>query len=137
MSRWFSGAARSTDESLQAGSAWVEGDLWRNAGTGRQTGAPGVSQPRAGDFDFSQTEIVRSIRTPRHTGVKQVRPVASVSAKRRGDRVAGIGRFMQVNRTIEGGRGSDYRVVQSPRHVSADYDLWKGPTSVVTFFLGG
>ena len=128
---------RSTEESLQGGQAWVEGELWREER--QQPTATPVVTPRQApmDFDFSKTEIVRPMRTPRHSGAKKTPVVQQAAAKRRGDRTAGIGRFMQVNRTIDIGRGNDYRVVQSPRQVSADYDLWKGPTGIVTFFLGG
>lgn len=137
MSRWFGASARSTEESLQGGRSWVDGELWREDRADADGASSVASRQPAMDFDFSKTEIVRTVRTPRHSGVKKPQAVEQVSLKRRGDRTAGIGRFMQVNRTIDIGRGNDYRVVQSPRQVSADYDLWKGPSGIVTFFLGG
>lgn len=138
MSRWFTTAApRNTDEAIPGRRAWVEqGELWQREQSSAPEGASTGRRPASLDFDFSKTEIVRLAR-PKHSGAKSLRIEERAVENRRGSRTANIGRFMQVNRTLQAGRGNDYEVVRSPRHVSADYDLWKGPSGVVTFFLGG
>jgi hypothetical protein len=127
------------EENLDAGTfparrsrVWVEqGDLW---GETRQAPAPEAKAKAAPRFDFSETEIVRPPPAATH-----VRSGGTVHAgHRHGTGAEKIARFLEVNQTVKGGRDSfAYRVVQSIRGASADYDLWKGPTSHVTFLLGG
>lgn len=94
------------------------------------------------DFDFNSTEIVRA---PRATTVLSKKTqhgmtvTVGTTLPRTADvRSAPISRFFSVNHTVQGLRGSTYEVrrAASRQMVSADYDLWKGPTRQVTFLLG-
>lgn len=120
--------------------AWIEqGDLWRDQASAKPeaTATAEGGQPSLPTFDFSASEIVRP-RPTHATVVARTRPGSVAYAeRRRGLHADNIARFLEVNRSVQGGRGLAYRVVQSIRGVSADYNLWKGSTSQVTFLLGG
>jgi hypothetical protein len=116
---------------------WSEqGELW-----GGRSMAAESAKVQTADFDFSSTEIVRVAR-PQAMHAKKTQHGVSVTIgmtlpKMTAKRVEPISRFFTVNHTVQGDRGSSYRVIQAARQgVSADYDLWKGPTRQVTFLLG-
>lgn len=116
---------------------WMEQDLWSQvAATDAAMDAGPVRQTRrATEFDFSATEIVRQ-PARRTTTVRATAVGEAYALRQRAARAVNIARFMEVNRTIESDRGAVYRVIQKVKGVSADYDLWKGPTRQVTFLLG-
>lgn len=129
--------AGASDFPSHPGRVWVEQDLWRQAAAspaGRSAPVAQRPQPAAKAFDFTETDIVRAPVRPadaRRTAGPQVYTQRNRDAH--SDRIT---RFMEINRTVQGGRGFAYRVIQKMRGVSADYDLWKGPTRQVTFLLG-
>lgn len=93
------------------------------------------------DFDFSATEIVRVPRPPvllaKKTQHGMTVTVGTTVEKQSARNAAPISRLFSVNHAVQGDRGFGYRVVRAARAgVSADYDLWKGPTRQVTFLLG-
>lgn len=131
-------ASQGTDLPSSSNRMWMEQDLWNQAATTTDAASPApVRQTRrATEFDFSATEIVRP-SARRATTVRATTVGGEAYALRqRTARAVNIARFMEVNRTIESERGAVYRVIQKVKGVSADYDLWKGPTRQVTFLLG-
>lgn len=113
---------------------WVEqGELWRQRARSTVTVRP--EQREAAPVPaFAHSEIVRRPLQPLATGTQ---PGVTVYAeRRRAPHTEHIARFMTVNRTLDGGRHGDYRLVQMARKANAEYDLWKGPASRVTFLLG-
>ncbi len=137
--RWLSAPASSQRDLMSGRRAWVEqGDLWRDQGSAKPEVIATAESERSPlpTFDFSASEIVRT--RPTHTTViARTRPGGVAYAeRRRGLHADNIARFLEVNQSVQGGRGLAYRVVQSIRGVSADYNLWKGSTSRVTFLLG-
>lgn len=114
---------------------WNEqGELW-NQGASKVAAPTAPARSPAKAFDFSATEIVRT-RVKRSVAVRTQSGTEAYAERRRSLNAENIARFMQVNHTVQGGSGFAYRVIQAVRGVSADYDLWKGPTKQVTFFLG-
>ncbi len=117
---------------------WTEqGELWNaRAAKAIPATAAGPRVP-AVSFDFSETEIVRAPRKNSDAvAVRTEARKAVFAEQQRGRRVQNIARFLEVNQTVQGGHGFAYRLIQAVRGVSADYDLWKGPTKRVTFLLG-
>lgn len=114
---------------------WTEqGELW-GAKSPRQQPA---TEPRV-EFDFSSTEIVRVARAAIPTPpAKTTQAGLKRGGVQKGElRTEAISRFLEVNQTVRCDRGFAYRVIHAARScVSADYDLWKGPTRQVTFLLG-
>jgi hypothetical protein len=122
----------------RSGRLWNEqGEHWNSkASSPMRAGAEEPTVPPA-VFDFSQTEIVRNPRRNLDTvAVRTDARKAVFAEQQRGQRAQNIARFLEVNNTVQGGHGFAYRVIQAVRGVSADYDLWKGPTKRVTFLLG-
>jgi hypothetical protein len=114
---------------------WTEqGELWN----GKASKPQPVSEPRV-EFDFTSTEIVRVTRAAVPTPpAKKTQAGLMRGGVQKGDlKPEAISRFFEVNQTVRRDRGFAYRVIHAARScVSADYDLWKGPTRQVTFLLG-
>jgi hypothetical protein len=126
-----------SDLPARSSRSWIEqGDLW-NQKNPKTAAAPLTREAARAtkDFDFSATEIVRS-RQPRPAASRTQAGVVAYAERRRGLHAQNIGRFLEVNQTVQGNHGFAYRVIQAVRGASADYDLWKGPTKQVTFLLG-
>ena len=119
--------------------AWNEqGDLFSRVT--RQPAAPATAEARAPTkiYDFSESEFVRKLPKKESDAVaarSQARK-AVYAEKLRGVRAQNIARFLEVNQAVQSRGGFAYRIIQAVRGVSADYDLWKGPTKQVTFLLG-
>ena len=112
---------------------WFEqGELWRQRARSSAAATASGEQPVLPTFAHS--EIVR--RPPLPLASRTQSGTTAYAERRRAPHTAHIARFMTVNRTIEGGRAGDYRLVQTSRAINAEYDLWKGPASRVTFLLG-
>lgn len=113
---------------------WVEqGELWRQRARSTVTVRPGQSEA-APVPTFAHSEIVRRPQQP--LAARTQTGLTVYAERHRAPHTEHIARFMTVNRTLDGGRHGDYRLVQMARKANAEYDLWKGPASRVTFLLG-
>lgn len=139
-SAFHTGSSDSSDEAglpSQSNRMWMEQDLWSHQAA--ETVAPPPAAPaqntRTTNFDYSVTEIIRT-REQRTAAMRTHGGTEAYAERRRTHRAENIARLMEVNQTVKRDRGAVYRVIQKIRGVSADYDLWKGPTRQVTFLLG-
>jgi hypothetical protein len=121
----------------QANRMWMEQDLWNHQAADTALPAPPAhaQNVRTTNFDYSVTEIVRT-RERQAAASRTQAGTEAYAERRRTHRAENIARLMEVNQTVKRDRGAVYRVIQKIRGVSADYDLWKGPTRQVTFLLG-